>query len=41
MILAMPTTLAATGTLKLTPVTASDATPGDQRFYRLERKPAP
>ena len=29
------------GTGKLTTVTVSDPTPGDQRFYRLERKPAP
>ena len=29
------------GTGKLTTVTVSDSTPGDQRFYRLERTPAP
>ena len=29
------------GTGKLTTVTVSDPAPGDQRFYRLERIPAP
>ncbi|HEX5397720.1 MAG TPA: S8 family serine peptidase, partial [Verrucomicrobiae bacterium] len=35
------TLLSTNGTGKLTTVTVNDPTPGDQRFYRLERTPAP